>query len=264
MQTETIKFSTVGSVAYLAFCRPDALNSLDQQLINELMLALDEVDTLTHIRALVLTGTGRAFCAGQDLNSPQMQATAFEKPAIGELVENLYKPLVLRLRNLRLPTIAAVNGLAAGAGAAIALCCDVVVAKKSAYFLQAFSKIGLTPDTGTSWFLANKLGMARAIGLTFLAENLSAEKAADWGLIWECYEDDCFEEQVAALAARLAMQPAQALVKTRHLIETAFDNPLDKHLSVEAAVIQEVGLAYDYQEGLLAFREKRQAKFSDR
>jgi 2-(1,2-epoxy-1,2-dihydrophenyl)acetyl-CoA isomerase len=186
MNFENITFTVEAGIARLTLNRPDKLNSFTGEMHAELRTALDAVQADKSIRVLVLTGAGRAFCAGQDLADPDMAKVDGKMPDIGNVVERNYKPLVLRLQNLRVPTIAAVNGIAAGAGASVALACDLVVASKSASFLQAFSKIGLIPDTGGTWFLPQRVGMARAMGLALLADKLPAEKAAEWGLIWEC------------------------------------------------------------------------------
>lgn len=249
-------------VARITLNRADKLNSLNEEALVELARAMDIVENDDRVRVLVLTGAGRAFCAGQDLADPAMASNGDLRPDIGTVVERHYKPLVLRLQNLRVPTIAAVNGLAAGGGAAIALACDLVVAAKSAYFLQAFSRIGLTPDTGSTWFLANKVGIARAIGLTYLAEKLPAETAAQWGLIWATFEDDNFAVRVDQLAARVASLPTRALVKTRELINAARGHTLEQQLSMEATVIREMGWRDDYREGVRAFQEKRTPKFT--
>jgi 2-(1,2-epoxy-1,2-dihydrophenyl)acetyl-CoA isomerase len=191
-----------------------------------------------------------------------MAATDGKMPDIGNVVEKNYKPLVLRLQNLRVPTIAAVNGIAAGAGASVALACDLVVAAKSASFLQAFSKIGLIPDTGGTWFLPQRVGMARAMGLAMLADKLPAEKAADWGLIWAAYDDAEFGAKVEALAAQLATLPTKALVRTRQAMHAAPGHTLEQQLSFEGGFMRELGWSPDYAEGVAAFMEKRAPKFT--
>ncbi|MFZ4624977.1 MAG: enoyl-CoA hydratase-related protein, partial [Rhodoferax sp.] len=188
MTYQTIRFEVQDSIARLTLNRPDKLNSFTTAMQAELRSALDTVQNDTSIRVLVLTGAGRAFCAGQDLADPEM-AVGPMLPDIGNVIEKYYKPLILALQNLRVPTVAAVNGIAAGAGASLALACDLVIAAKSASFLQAFSKIGLIPDTGGTWFLPQRVGMARALGLALLADKLPAEKAAEWGLIWQVVDD---------------------------------------------------------------------------
>ncbi|MBM94495.1 MAG: 2-(1,2-epoxy-1,2-dihydrophenyl)acetyl-CoA isomerase [Oceanospirillaceae bacterium] len=258
----TINLTITAGIGRIDFNRPDKLNSLNEQMMVEIHQALDQIQANKEIRALVISGTGRAFCAGQDIEDPAMQFVDGEKPDIGTMVERLFKPLVMKLQNMRMPTIAAVNGIAAGGGSSIALACDFVLAAKSASFLQAFSKIGLTPDTGASWFLTRRLGMARAIGLTMLADKLPATKAAEWGLIWEALEDAEFDTGVNALAERLARLPTKALVRTRQLIHSAHSHTLEEQLSMEASYIREMGWSRDYQEGFIAFTEKRQPNFT--
>lgn len=262
MKFTSIDLKITGAVAKIVFNRPDKLNSLDSEMMLEIHKAVDAIQANKDIRVLVLTGNGRAFSAGQDLADPVMQIVDGKLPDIGDLVERLFKPLVMKLQNLRVPTIAAVNGLAAGGGASIALACDIVVATKSAYFLQVFSKIGLTPDTGATWFLSHRVGTARAIGLTMLADKLPATKAAEWGLIWDVLEDDQFAAGCDALAERMAAMPTKALVRTRTLIHAADSHTLEQHLSMEAASIREMGWSKDYLEGLQAFSEKRAARFT--
>lgn len=262
MEFRFIDLDIQGAVARINFNRPDKLNSLNHAMMLEIHQAVDAVQSSTDIRVLVLTGNGRAFCAGQDLADPAMQDANGKPPDIGNLVELLYKPLVLKLQNLRVPTIAAVNGLAAGAGASIALACDIVLAAQSAYFLQAFSKIGLTPDTGSTWFLSHRVGTARAIGLTMLADKLPAAKAAQWGLIWDVLDDDQFEAGIDAAARRVASMATKALVRTRYLVHAADSHTLDQQLSMEASTIRELGWSQDYREGVQAFSEKRLPRFT--
>ena len=198
MNFQTITFAVEDGIARLTLNRPDKLNSFTGEMHAELRAALDAIQADKSVRVLVLAG------AGQDLADPDMATVNGKMPDIGNVVEANYKPLVMRLQNLRVPTIAAVNGIAAGAGASVALACDLVIATKSASFLQAFSKIGLIPDTGGTWFLPKRVGMARAMGLALLADKLPAEKAAAWGLIWECTEDADFAARIDALAKQLS------------------------------------------------------------
>jgi 2-(1,2-epoxy-1,2-dihydrophenyl)acetyl-CoA isomerase len=257
-----IQFAVEAGIARLTLNRPDKLNSFTGEMHAELRDALDRVQADKAARVLVLTGAGRAFCAGQDLADPDMAAVGGKMPDIGNVVEKNYKPLVLRLQNLRVPTIAAVNGIAAGAGASVALACDLVVATKSASFLQAFSKIGLIPDTGGTWFLPQRVGMARAMGLAMLADKLPAEKAADWGLIWAAYDDTEFVAKVDALAAQLAAMPTKALVRTRQAMHAAPGHTLEQQLSFEGGFMRELGWSPDYAEGVAAFMEKRAPRFT--
>lgn len=265
----TEKFSTIelhldGTIYTLKLNRPKSLNSLDKQTMLDLHAALNLVAENEDARVLVITGNGRAFSAGQDLNDSSMQFIDGKAPDIGDLVEKLFKPMVIKLQNLHIPTIAAVNGVAAGGGASLALACDLVIAKKSAIFIQVFSRIGLTPDTGSTWFLTQRVGVARAMGLAMLADNLTAEKAADWGLIWDVVEDEVFEDSINSLANRISEMPTCALVRIRKLIHEASTNTLDQQLSLEASTIREMGWREDYKEGVNAFTEKRKPHFIGR
>lgn len=262
MNFETITFSVDAGIARLTLNRPDKLNSFTGEMHAELRVALDSIQNDTSVRVLVLTGAGRAFSAGQDLADPAMAAIDGKMPDIGNVVEASYKPLILRLQNLRVPTIAAVNGIAAGAGASVALACDLVVAAKSASFLQAFSKIGLIPDTGGTWFLPQRVGMARAMGLALLADKLPAEKAADWGLIWQCVEDAEFAAAVDKLAQQLSTAPTKALVRTRQAMHAAPGHTLEQQLSMEGGFMRELGWSPDYAEGVAAFMDKRAPNFT--
>ena len=262
MNFETITFTVEAGIARLTLNRPDKLNSFTGEMHAELRTALDSIQSDNAVRVLVLSGAGRAFCAGQDLADPDMQMINGKMPDIGNVVEKNYKQLVLRLQNLRVPTIAAVNGIAAGAGASVALACDLVIATKSSSFLQAFSKIGLIPDTGGTWFLPQRIGMARAMGLALLADKLPAEKAAEWGLIWQCVEDAEFAVAVDALARQLSTAPTKALVRTRQAMHAAPGHTLEQQLSFEGGFMRELGWSPDYAEGVAAFSEKRAPKFT--
>ncbi len=250
-----------GGIARLTLNRPDKLNSFNGAMHAELRAALDVVHNDKNSRVLVISGAGRAFCAGQDLADPDMAMGPLQ-PDIGNVVEHHYKPLILALQNLRVPTVAMVNGIAAGAGASLALACDLVIAGKSAAFLQAFSKIGLIPDTGGTWFLPQRVGMARAMGLALLADKLPAEKAAEWGLIWQAVEDSQLAATVDQLAAQLATMPTKALVRTRTAMHAAPNHTLEQQLSMEAGFMRELGWSPDFAEGVAAFMEKRAPKFT--
>jgi len=262
MNFQTIIFTVEDGIARLTLNRPDKLNSFTGEMHAELRTVLDSIQNDKSVRVLVLTGAGRAFSAGQDLADPDMQMIDGKMPDIGNVVEKNYKQLVLRLQNLRVPTIAAVNGIAAGAGASVALACDLVIATKSASFLQAFSKIGLIPDTGGTWFLPQRVGMARAMGLALLAEKLPAEKAAEWGLIWEYSEDADFASRIDALAKQLSTAPTKALVRTRQAMHAAPGHTLEQQLSFEGSFMRELGWSPDYAEGVAAFMEKRAPNFT--
>ncbi len=261
MTYQNIRFETQDGIARLTLNRPDKLNSFTGAMHAELRSALDVVQTDKTIRVLVITGAGRGFCAGQDLADPDM-AMGPMQPDIGNVVEQNYKPLILALQNLRVPTVAQVNGIAAGAGASLALACDLVIAAKSASFLQAFSKIGLIPDTGGTWFLPQRVGMARAMGLAMLAEKLPAERAAEWGLIWQAVDDADLASTVDKLAAQLATMPTKALVRTRAAMHAAPNHTLEQQLSMEGGFMRELGWSPDFAEGVAAFMEKRAPKFT--
>lgn len=261
MTYQHILFEVHGAVARLTLNRPEKLNSFTGAMQLELRHALDSVQTDKSLRVLVITGAGRAFCAGQDLADPEM-AMGATAPDIGNVVEQYYKPLILRLQNLRVPTVAMVQGVAAGAGASLALACDLVIAGKSASFLQAFSKIGLVPDTGGTWFLPQRVGMARAMGLAMLADKLPAEKAAEWGLIWQAVDDTELATTVDKLASQLAQMPTKALVRTRQALHAAPNHTLEQQLSMEAGFMRELGWSPDFAEGVAAFTEKRAPRFT--
>jgi len=261
MTYQNIRFEAQDGVARLTLHRPDKLNSFTGAMHAEVRTALAAVQANPAIRVLVLTGAGRAFCAGQDLADPDMTVGHLQ-PDIGAVVEQHYKPLILALQNLRVPTVAMVNGIAAGAGASLALACDLVIAAKSAYFLQAFSKIGLIPDTGGTWFLPQRVGMARAIGLAMLADKLPAEKAEAWGLIWQAVDDAELTPTVDKLAAQLAQLPTRALVATRLAMHAAPNHTLEQQLGFEAGFMRELGWRDDFKEGVTAFQQKRAPKFT--
>jgi 2-(1,2-epoxy-1,2-dihydrophenyl)acetyl-CoA isomerase len=261
MDYQNIIYTASQGVARLTLNRPDKLNSFTGAMHGEIADALATVQSDKEIRVLVITGAGRGFCAGQDLADPEM-VMGNTAPDIGDVVEKYYKPLVLRLQNLRVPTVAMVNGVAAGAGASVALACDLVIAGKSASFLQAFSKIGLSPDTGATWFLPQRVGMARAIGLAMLADKLPAEKAAEWGLIWQVVDDAALGATVDALAAQLAGMPTKALVRTRQAMHAAPNHTLEQQLSMEGGFMRELGWSPDFAEGVAAFMEKRAPRFT--
>ncbi|MBW8716504.1 MAG: 2-(1,2-epoxy-1,2-dihydrophenyl)acetyl-CoA isomerase [Variovorax paradoxus] len=259
--------SDAGAVRTLSLNRPAALNSFTTEMHGELMAALDLAAGDPEVRCLVLTGAGRAFCAGQDLADPSVApdpAPGAAPKDLGHVISAYYAPLVARLRSIPVPVVAAVNGVAAGAGANIALCCDLVVAGRSASFIQAFTRIGLVPDTGGTWLLPRLVGSARALGMAMLGDKLPAEETARIGLIWQCVDDAALPETAAALASKLAGMPTRALVATRQAMAAAQDMDLDAALAEEARIQREMGNANDYREGVEAFRAKRAPVFKDR
>lgn len=260
--SELTLFTIQNGVATLTLNNPDKLNSFNQQMHREIQDAFVSVNTDPSIRVLVITGSGRAFSAGQDLGAPEVQfLDNGDAPDFSDIVKSLYKPLIISLRELKVPTIAAVNGVAAGAGASLALACDLVIASKSASFIQAFSQIGLIPDTGGTWFLPKLLGLPRAMGLAMLGEKLSAEQACEWGLIWQMVEDDIFVEETKKLSEKLAKMPTRALVETRFLMEKGMNNSLAQQLDQEAVAMGNLVKSQDFKEGVMAFKEKREPHF---
>jgi 2-(1,2-epoxy-1,2-dihydrophenyl)acetyl-CoA isomerase len=267
MQTSTafeaIRLDVADGVATLTLNRTDRLNSFNAAMHGDVRGALDLIRGETSVRCLVLTGAGRGFCAGQDLGD-RVVAPGAAPVDLGATIDTYYKPLVLALRALPMPTIAAVNGVAAGAGANIALACDLVFAARSASFIQAFSKIGLVPDSGGTWHLPRLLGPARAMGLALLGDKLGAEQAEQWGLVWKCVDDAALMSTVSAVARQLAQGPTRAYVKTRQAIDAGGQSSLAQSLDLERDFQRELGAAHDYREGVAAFIEKRPAKFTGR
>lgn len=261
MDFETIRCERIDGVARIALNRPDRLNSFTAQMHEELASALDDVDADVEIRSILLTGTGRGFCAGQDL-SDRAVAPGSKPVDLGDTVEKYWAPLVRRLALRDKPVICAVNGVAAGAGANVALACDIVIAARSAKFIQSFANIGLIPDTGGTWALPRLVGQARALGLALTAEPLSADKAEQWGMIWKCVDDDALEEESMALARKLASGPTRGLSATKHSIRGSLLNTLDDELLIERDLMRELGNSADYQEGVAAFMEKRKPAFT--
>lgn len=260
MSYASILFECAAGIARITLNRPERLNSLNDAMHAELRDALRRVGEDRSSRVLVLGGAGRGFCAGQDLGDRAVLPGG-EGFDLGDPIERNYKPLVLALRNLPVPVIAAVNGVAAGAGANLALACDLVIAAKSATFVQAFSKLGLVPDSGGTWFLPRLLGNARALGLALLGEKLSAAQAAEWGLIWRCVEDTDLAAAVDILARQFAAAPTLGLARTRQAIYESWGRTLEQQLDVERDCQRELGRSADYAEGVAAFAQKRAPEF---
>ena len=263
MSYQTIVFETTDGIARLTLNRPERLNSFNTAMHAEVRDALAALQADATARVLIITGAGRGFCAGQDLGDRAV-APGGAPPDLGSSIEQGYKPLILTLRRLPLPVIAAVNGVAAGAGANIALACDLVIAARSATFIQAFSKIGLVPDSGGTWILPRLAGHARAMGLALLGEKLSAEQAADWGLIWRCVDDDELAAEVDTLARQLAAAPTRGLARTKQALLEGWGRTLEQQLDVERDYLQELGRSADYAEGVAAFLQKRVPRFTGR
>jgi 2-(1,2-epoxy-1,2-dihydrophenyl)acetyl-CoA isomerase len=265
MSYESIQFTIKDGIAVLTLNRPERLNSFTQAMHREVRDALDTLQADKSVRVLVLTGlvltgAGRGFCAGQDLNDRAVEPGA---PGVdlGESVEKFYAPLVTTLRTLPMPVICAVNGVAAGAGANLALACDIVLAAKSASFIEAFCKLGLIPDTGGTWVLPRLIGPARAMGLALLGDKLPAEKAEQWGLIWRCVPDEALMDEAMAMAEHFAKAPTKGLAFTKKAMLASSTNTLEQQLQLEAGMMRELGYSHDYREGVAAFIEKRQPQF---
>jgi 2-(1,2-epoxy-1,2-dihydrophenyl)acetyl-CoA isomerase len=264
MTQTTVLTETRAAVRVVTLNRPASLNSLTGAMHAELLQALEGAARDAAVRAVVITGAGRGFCAGQDLNDPDMAAAGGGAPDIGAVIERHYRPLALRLRSMPVPTIAAVNGVAAGAGANLALCCDLVLAARSASFIQAFSRIGLVPDCGGTWLLPRLVGRARALALAMTGDKLPAEEAERIGLIWRCIDDAALADEAIALAGRLCAMPSRALAETRQALDAAAPMDFADALTLEAEVQGRLGRAHDFAEGVAAFLAKRPPDFSDR
>jgi 2-(1,2-epoxy-1,2-dihydrophenyl)acetyl-CoA isomerase len=259
---QSILFNITDGIGRLTLNRPERLNSFTAAMHEEVRDALARL-AADGARVLVLSGAGRAFCAGQDLNDRAV-APGGQPVDLGDSIERYYKPLVLTLRGLPLPVLAAVNGVAAGAGANIALACDLVIAARSATFIQSFSKLGLVPDCGGSWTLPHLVGTARALGLALLGDKLTAEQAAQWGLIWRCVDDAEFPASVDALAAQLAAGPTRGFALTKQAILRATNLSFEAAVDAEREAQRALGASADYAEGVAAFTAKRAPRFSGR
>ncbi len=262
MSEKTVTYEERGAVAWLTLNRPQALNSFTREMHRHLWEAFDLAEANPVIRAMVITGAGRGFCAGADLSEfdlaegPNLQ----ERADPGPVIDQAFNPTTRRLQQLRMPTVAAVNGVAAGAGASFVMACDIAIASPNASFIQAFSKIGLIPDAGSSWFLVERLGLARAMALAMTGDKLMAAQAKEWGLIWDVTDD--LMAASASMADRLATMPTQALVATRHLLREAGQKSLTQQLDTERDTQSALGKTHDYIEGVTAFLQKRAPVFT--
>ena len=263
MDYATILFENRDGAARLTLNRPDRLNSFTVQMHQEVRDALERIRSSMSARVLMITGAGRGFCAGQDLSDPSV-APAGDAVDLGLAIETHYAPLVRLIRSLPIPVVCAVNGVAAGAGANLAFACDIVIATKSASFIESFAKLGLIPDTGGTFFLPRLAGTARAMGIAMLGDKVSAEQAAAWGLIWQCVDDAEFAAARDALVDRLAAAPTKGLARTKQAIYASAGNSLDSQLDLERDFMRELGNSEDYREGVKAFTEKRSPKFQGR
>tara|TARA_R110002020_G_scaffold34066_32_gene103924 strand:- start:342 stop:1133 length:792 start_codon:yes stop_codon:yes gene_type:complete len=258
--SEPVLHSWNGSVLEITLNRPDRLNSFNDEMHVALADCLDMAHSDKRCRAVLLTGAGRGFCAGQDLSARDPEKMA-GPPNLGDTLIQFYNPLIRRIRTLEKPIVCAVNGVAAGAGANVALACDIVLAARSARFIQSFSRVGLIPDAGGSWMLPRLVGEARAKAIAMTAEPVPAEKAAEWGMIWQAIEDGELMTQARAMAEKLAAGPTFGLGRMKTLMQAAAGQHLDAHLDLEAQYQRECGFSADYAEGVRAFLEKRDPEF---
>lgn len=257
--SDTVLVSMSNGLMQITLNRPDRLNAFVPEMHLALRAALERAHAEPYVRAVLLTGAGRGFCAGQDLGA--RDPSKGERFDLGETIGTFYNPLIRQIRSLEKPVVCAVNGVAAGAGANIALACDIVLAARSARFIQAFSKLGLVPDAGGSWSLPRLVGEARAKALALTAEPLDAETAAQWGLIWKALPDDALMPEATALALRLAEGPTLGLGLTKRAIQAAASQSLDQQLELECDLQRQAGFSADYAEGVAAFLEKRKPVF---
>ncbi|WP_079364477.1 MULTISPECIES: enoyl-CoA hydratase-related protein [Hydrogenophaga] len=260
-EDSSVLYMEHGAVAQVTLNRPDALNSFTRQMHRDLWAALDRAEANPAVRALVITGAGRGFCAGADLSEFDFEPgpDLVQRADPGPVIDQAFNPTARRIQSLRMPVIAAVNGVAAGAGASLAMTCDIAIAAPGASFIQAFSKIGLIPDAGGSWFLVERLGLARAMALAMTGDKLPAAQAKEWGMIWDVQDDPL--EAALALAGKLAAMPTKALVATRALLRDASTRTLDEQLDAERDTQSALGRTHDYIEGVMAFRQKRAPQF---
>ena len=260
MNYENIEFLIDQGVATLKLNRPDSLNSFTAAMHAEVRAVLSQAAADKAVRAVLITGNGRGFCAGQDLNDTAV-APGDTMPDLGESVEQYYNPLIRLLTTMEKPVICAVNGVAAGAGANIALACDIVIAARSASFIESFSKLGLIPDSGGTWILPRLVGMARARGLAMLGSKVSAEQAEAWGMIWQCVDDEQLLPKALELAQHMATQATLGYAFTKQAFAASTVNTLDQQLELEKELMRAAGKTHDYQEGVRAFLDKRSPEY---
>ncbi len=261
MELNNVLFEVTDRVARVTLNRPEKLNSFNEGMHRELQQVMDAILADDTVRVLLLTGSGRGFCAGQDLDDRKVLPG--EAPVdLGYTLENYYNPLIRTLSTIEMPVICAVNGVAAGAGANIALACDIVIAARSAKFIQAFCKLGLVPDSGGTYILPRLIGRARATAISLLGTPVTAEQALEWGLIWDVVDDDKLPEEADAIAGHFSTQPTKGLAYIKKALRASFDNSLDQQLDLERDYQRAAGLTDDYREGVAAFLEKRQPKFT--
>jgi len=261
MAFETILLDVADGVALVTLNRPEKLNAFNEQLNTDLKAAIKQVAGDAAIRCLMFTGAGRGFCAGADLSMRAMTLTDDGALDLGHSLRKNYHPMMLALAELEKPIVAAVNGPCAGAGMSLAIAADIVIAGKSASFLQAFCNIGLVPDAGSTWFLPRQIGRARAAGMALLGEKLPAETAAEWGLIWKCVDDDKLMAEAGAVARKLAAGPTKGLSLIRRALRQSWDNDFAQQLELEADLQRVAGRTSDFAEGVTAFMQKRPARF---
>ncbi|MCJ8299991.1 MAG: 2-(1,2-epoxy-1,2-dihydrophenyl)acetyl-CoA isomerase PaaG [Pseudomonadales bacterium] len=262
--SNTIQYEVNKSIACITLNRPDKLNSFNVEMHTELQQVMQKVESDDNVRCVIITGAGRGFCAGQDLSDRAVKSEGTEQSEpvdLGASVEKFYNPLIRRISQLDKPGICALNGVAAGAGASIALACDFVIASNKASFILAFCAVGLVPDSAASWHMIRSLGLARTKALALLGNKLSAEKALQWGLIWQVSEPEQLLQDAWALAGQLADKPPLAIAATKHLINSSFDKVMHQQLEEERLLMKSLARTYDYQEGVAAFMEKRPGHF---